>query len=249
MILLEKYVLDELDQQQRARVESAILLDPDLKEKLNEIKVENSMFEQKHPFPAKYLDTQNPRRTYKTNSSAILGYSFAGLIVFVVAFALLPHTEKVEHTYKSDEIEMTRVKGIMPSLRIYRKTEDGFEIIKNNSKVVAHDVLQLAYIPGSAKYGLIFSLDGNAQVTLHYPYSKSDSTQLNNNGETRLSFSYELDDAPGFERFFFLASDKPLDLQKIIQAAHVLPEDKHMFENLVSENEIIQTTITLMKDE
>jgi hypothetical protein len=41
-------------------------------------------------------------------------------------------------------------------------------------------------------------------------------------GEVRLPSAYELDDAPGFERFFLIASDRPFEVAPVLEAARAL---------------------------
>ena len=85
------------------------------------------------------------------------------------------------------------------------------------------DVLQLGYAAGTAKYGVIFSVDGRGTVTWHLPAGYGagprQSPLLEMQGEVILPSAYELDDAPGYERFFLVYSPNPFDLAQIAQAA------------------------------
>ncbi|MFC1586574.1 hypothetical protein ACFL5V_13585 [Fibrobacterota bacterium] len=42
---------------------------------------------------------------------------------------------------------------------------------------------------------------------------------LRSDGQTALSFAYELDDAPDFENFYFITSDETFDLEKVMELA------------------------------
>jgi hypothetical protein len=91
------------------------------------------------------------------------------------------------------------------------------------SRVRPHDVLQLAYIAGDARYGLILSIDGRGAVTQHLPESTSVvAAALSAAGEVRLPRSYELDDAPGFERFFLVTSPTSFSAAEVLDAARAL---------------------------
>ena len=83
------------------------------------------------------------------------------------------------------------------------------------------DVLQLSYSKGGRRYGVIVSLDGAGVATLHWPERAEDSTELGP-GLVRLEYAYELDDAPDFERFFFVAADEPISVSEVIAAATAL---------------------------
>ena len=43
--------------------------------------------------------------------------------------------------------------------------------------------------------------------------------ELSLEGEHKLGFSGELDDAPRYERYFMVSSDKPIDVQSVLDAA------------------------------
>ncbi len=47
---------------------------------------------------------------------------------------------------------------------------------------------------------------------------------MQGDGEVPLGFAYELDDAPGFERFFFLTSSRPFALDVAQREARRLAE-------------------------
>jgi len=110
-----------------------------------------------------------------------------------------------------------RVKGILPALRIYRETAGGIELLGDGSRVRRGDLLQIGYIPGAARYGTIFSIDGAGAITLHYPEREDATPLLATGGEVLLPFSYELDAAPRFERFFFVTSSAPFSVRGILE--------------------------------
>jgi hypothetical protein len=62
---------------------------------------------------------------------------------------------------------------------------------------------------------LIASIDGAGAVTLHYPLhddAPPEATAVSAD-TTALPRSYQLDDAPAFERFFFITANAPIDVQ------------------------------------
>lgn len=99
-----------------------------------------------------------------------------------------------------------RVKGNGSKLFVYRKDGTKAERLSSMSHVVSGDVIQVSYIAAGAKYGFIFSVDGNGTLTQHFPDKGQNAGLLNSKGEVPLDFSYKLDDAPGFERFFLVTS-------------------------------------------
>jgi hypothetical protein len=67
---------------------------------------------------------------------------------------------------------------------------------------------------------VIASLDGAGVVTLHFPLSEDappEATAVPPDTAT-LPHAYALDDAPRFERFFFITANDPVDVQHTLAA-------------------------------
>jgi hypothetical protein len=87
----------------------------------------------------------------------------------------------------------------------------------------AGDRLQLAYVAAGAAHGAVVSIDGRGGVTLHFPLTPDGATALAPDGPTALPRSYELDDAPEFERFVLVTSDgAPVPVAAVLAAARAL---------------------------
>src|SRR5213075_1493137 len=84
-----------------------------------------------------------------------------------------------------------RVKGLEPGLTIYRRTAAGTE-----------------------------TLAGRGVVTRHFPADGDRAAALARGRVTLLDQAYELDDAPGWERFYFVTGDTPFAVAPIVDAAH-----------------------------
>jgi hypothetical protein len=153
----------------------------------------------------------------------------------------------------NDFRDITRIKGDESKLFIYMKKNSSVEILGKGSKASAGDLLQVAYSVYGDKYGIILSIDGRSMVTLHYPTTEFDSQKLSPGNKVLLGNSYELDDAPDFERFFFITSDSEMDIKSVIYAAEVLAveREKAKKENLVfrdSKKSIQQVSILIVKE-
>ena len=109
-----------------------------------------------------------------------------------------------------------------PLLTVYRLGPKGVEILREGTPVTAGDLLQISYTAHTARQGVIFSLDGRGGVTLHFPRTAKHSTKLKRGGTQLLPYSYELDDEPKFERFFLVTSDKPIDVDSLLDACRKL---------------------------
>lgn len=105
-----------------------------------------------------------------------------------------------------------------PTLRIYRKAGTGTELLRPNADVKKGDDLQIRYLAAGKHFGVIASIDGRGTVTLHLPESAGPAAPLSRDGERALPHAYELDDSPKFERFVFVAADKPFTTEEVVQA-------------------------------
>jgi hypothetical protein len=136
---------------------------------------------------------------------------------------LATHVEIID----DGEPEQTRIKGgVEPHLVIDRRTAAGHERLVADQLVRPGDLLQVSYVPAGRRHGVIVSIDGAGAVTLHHPEAPGASPVLSEGSEVPLAHSYELDDAPGFERFVFVTRDgQPPTVDEVMRAAERLAED------------------------
>jgi hypothetical protein len=122
-----------------------------------------------------------------------------------------------------DEVpESTRPKG-HPRLLAFRHVGEQVEQLHQGAMVRAGDVIQLRYHSAGESYGVIASIDGAGVVTLHYPLREDAPPQATAMAETAaLPTAYSLDDAPRFERFFFVTARGPIDVQRTLAALRAL---------------------------
>ncbi len=117
--------------------------------------------------------------------------------------------------------------------------------------VAPGDVVQVSYVAAGHRYGVVVSVDGRGSVTLHHPPRLEDVPKVRARGENPLSHAFELDDAPGFERFFFVtASGEPPDPGVVLEAAHRLARGGLVAarsEPLPLPNDLAQTSFLLRK--
>lgn len=115
-----------------------------------------------------------------------------------------------------------RVKGLQPRLVLHRQQGDAVVPLSEPAEARARDVLQVSYIAAGAAHGVVLSLDGSGVVTLHHPRADGGDTALRQDGAIRLPQAYELDDAPGFERFVFVTAAAPIDPALALAAARAV---------------------------
>jgi hypothetical protein len=137
-----------------------------------------------------------------------------------IAAALIILTLNLAYLGKnSQQDNIIRAKGLTPELSVYMDNGKNPVELSTNDTVSESDIIQLTYNAAGNRYGMIFSIDGRGIITLHYPVNKNSEPGLDPNGSHALPFSYELDDAPDFERFFFVSSNKKFNIGTVLESA------------------------------
>jgi hypothetical protein len=166
------------------------------------------------------------------------------LTALLVVFAVRKHPPSaIEPPPILPVVDDTRAKGIA-HLTAYRQAGDHAEHLDDDAVVHEGDTVQLRYTASGQHYGLIASIDGAGGVTLHYPTAEdapATATALATK-PTSLASAYVLDDAPRFERFFFITSADPIDVGHTLAALRTfaarndsdtaaleLPESQHQW--------------------
>jgi hypothetical protein len=147
------------------------------------------------------------------------GLAFALMVVRPTSMPL-PATDGVEET----AAEQTRMKGTVatgPRLVVYRQGRAGTERLADGARATRGDLVQLATAGGAGAWGMVLSIDGAGRVTLHWPEGGGPAGSLAA-AETRLPSAYELDDAPAFERFLLISTDRPFEVGAVLDAARAI---------------------------
>jgi hypothetical protein len=115
-----------------------------------------------------------------------------------------------------------------PQLWVYRRravaNSPQPERLSDGARAARGDLLQLAYAAGhDGRYGVLLSIDGAGRVTQHLPEPGAHAAAaLRTPDEINLPSAYELDDAPGFERFLLVTATQPFPVASALDAAHSL---------------------------
>ncbi len=150
-----------------------------------------------------------------------IGYAAAAVLLAAV---LVPAGLK-NSTLRTNKaaVATERVKGASDSsknsqaqIKLYRQKGREIQALEDGSFARSGDVIQITYNAGTSEYGVIFSVDGNGNITRHFPENSWKAGQLlHRNDETPLDFSYELDNAPDFECFVMVTSQKEFSLDDL----------------------------------
>ncbi|MDR2897499.1 MAG: hypothetical protein LBU99_01700 [Spirochaetaceae bacterium] len=136
----------------------------------------------------------------------------AACAVFVFTFA---YTGRNQGALPQDRIKGIGTLEAQPRIFVYKKIDNEAVRLFDNAQVRENDILQVSYIAAGSDYGAIISVDGNGVVTQHFPYHGNSCAELVKDGEVALDFAYQLDDAPDFERFFFITGSKPVSFDAL----------------------------------
>ena len=119
----------------------------------------------------------------------------------------------------------TRIKGLDARMEVWKKTPAGIVQLNDLDSVGEGDEIQLRYAVPEKCFGLLFSMDGNGALTLHMGNGVK-AIELAPGKMNSLPFAYKLDDAPYFEKFFFVTSPKEFaveenDIDKLLKRSDV----------------------------
>jgi len=142
-----------------------------------------------------------------------------------------------------------RIKGALPGLAAYRKTNSGSEILTDGAIAHNGDVIRLGYRAAGRPYGVILSIDGRGAVTLHLPPNGDQAASLQNEPTVLLDTAYELDDAPRWERFYFVTGETSFAVQPVMDAARRAALTSRPQPRLELPRGLEQSTLVLQKEE
>ncbi|MGM0558790.1 MAG: ActD-like protein [Myxococcota bacterium] len=219
---LERFLLGDLPEAEAAELRETLQASDELQQRIDALETSNRKILAQYPVEEmaseiqkrvdeeSSQDRQTPARSRWSYAIAAVALLAAGVV-----FGVWQGGETQTSIPDLSDGESVRVKGLEPTLMVFRKTPDGARELTRGDLARKGDLVQVGYIASGQRHGVIASLDGAGVVTLHYPERPDLSTELTQRRAHVLGHAYELDDAPGFERFFFVTSDRPLDVRAI----------------------------------
>jgi hypothetical protein len=231
-LLLERYALDEVSPDERRAVETELERSRETRERLAALEASSREILEQYPVPqvVATIRTRHDQELPKPRGPRLaIWVPAAGIAAAALAATLLPG-EPGDRPAPATAVEVTRAKGLVPTLFVHRQQESGSERLDDGARAAEHDLLQLSYVAAGRNQGAILSIDGRGAVTLHHPRRVGGDTGLLPAGEAALPHAYELDDAPDFERFFFVTA--PLDTRSHLDVGAVMAAAKQLATHL-----------------
>ena len=217
---LEQFALGELSASETRRVQGELDRDQALRDRLSALHESDKAILRDYP-PERIIPliTERSRTRQAQKGSRSRWVSGAAWALPAAAVLLLALSLGVLRP-------QTRLKGLTPTLSVFMQTAAGAQELSAGASAGQGDRLQLSYTAPGAKYAAIVSVDGRGTVTWHLPAGYAggagNAPAVTTTGRTVLPSSYELDDAPGFERFFLVYGTVLFNLADVQKAAQSL---------------------------
>lgn len=260
---LERYLLNELSAEQARELRDMFDSDQTLRRRLRKLEKSNRILLKEFPaemmaerIKENYRQREKSKQRMQKSSKPpyrrflipALALTTAAVVLFLVKPLEIGNYTDIRDAGTAD---ITRIKGMRTGLYIYRKSARGPEELRDGSTARANDLLQLAYVSTANPYGVILSIDGRGVVTIHYPPQGHAAARLDLNKKVLLPNAYQLDDAPSFERFFYISSRRPLRMKEIAGAAERLAKNPGHSRTapLQLKNDIQQFSIVIKKSD
>lgn len=220
-VVVERYRLGEMTPAEAAAFEQRLSRDAATRERLQALEDSDDLIRREYP-PA-VLAAQVRQRVA---ARAGLGRTWAGAwlpgprwrAMAALAGVLVLLVVAVPPLMSPGDESAVRIKGLEPTLLLFRRTPAGSEPLLDGAAARAGDLIRVGYRAAGHAWGVIVSVDGRGVVTRHLPQDGERAARLAAAPEVLLDFAYELDDAPRWERFYFVAGSDPFDITPVLES-------------------------------
>jgi hypothetical protein len=216
-LILEQYRLGELSRSDADRITTLLSADEELRARHDELDRSDEAIARQYPagWLAQRIRTRMPEPAGRRAGWRLHLAIAATVAIVVLAAPFLTRGPALLAPALTED----RIKGLDPGLTIYRRTASGTETLADGGVARQGDLLRVAYTGAGRSFGIILSIDGRGIVTRHFPADGDRAVALARGSVILLDQAYELDDAPGWERFYFVTGDTPFALAPIVAAA------------------------------
>ena len=248
---LERFLTGDLPEEEMNKLRELEANDAVFANRVKMLREDNKAILSKLPFEtlAANLGTGaagNAAKIAAKNAGRFTLVKFAAAAMFVFAIALVAFFAQRETSVMNERVGSdvatvngsqntqvalaenesdTRIKGLDARMEVWKKTSAGIVQLNDLDSVGEGDEIQLRYAVPEKCFGLLFSMDGNGALTLHMGDGVK-AIELAPGKMNSLPFAYKLDDAPYFEKFFFVTSPKEFaveenDVDKLLKRSDV----------------------------
>jgi len=218
-ITLERYRLNELPAEVMAALERRMQTDHDLRRRVDALVLSDDQIrasDRLQPVAARVRQRLEPERTDATRRGWLSMARWALPAAASIAFALIFLLPRTMFLATGDD---ERIKGLSASLTLFRQVGAGSETLADGAVARQGDVIRVGYRAAGQAYGAILSIDGRGHITMHLPAGGARAVALGRESTVLLDQAYELDDAPRWERFYFITGDTPFPIAPLVESA------------------------------
>ena len=230
---LERYLTGDLPESDMREIREMEAADEIFANRVKMLREDGKAILRKLPYDrlAERLDSLPSRDTYGNGKPVNFGIvklaAAAALVLAVMMVALFSQRSlseqggtvlannadgaQVMEVAMVDQNDGLRIKGLSARMEVWKKTGDSAVQMENLGEAREGDEIQLRYAVAEKCFGLLFSMDGNGTITMHMGEGNK-AVGLEPGKMTTLPFAYKLDNAPKFEKFFFLTSKSEFEL-------------------------------------
>ena len=246
---LERFLTGDLPEEEMNKLRELEANDAVFANRVKMLREDNKAILSKLPFETLAANLGTVTETAGTaakNAPRFTLVKFAAAAMFVFAIALVAFFAQRETSVMNERVGSdvanvngsqntqvalaenesdTRIKGLDARMEVWKKTSAGIVQLNDLDSVGEGDEIQLRYAVPEKCFGLLFSMDGNGALTLHMGDGVK-AIELAPGKMNSLPFAYKLDDAPYFEKFFFVTSPKEFaveenDVDKLLKKSDV----------------------------
>lgn len=156
----------------------------------------------------------SPPARHARRSWLALPVALAAASAALAAVALLSSPPVQHEGGAQEDVILLKGEKVAP-LRVWRAAQPSNQRLRAGDEVREGDTLQLEYSSARDTAGVIFSIDGRGVTTLHHPDTRQGDAVLRE-GTHLLPYSYTLDDAPDYERFFLVECPHEVDVKALL---------------------------------
>lgn len=235
-LLLEKYIHNELDAEEKLLLKNYFKNNKNAQRRVDKLRDSDKKIINDYPVEkiiggVEYrCQEENERKKRKL-------LKILAPAVGLAAFTLIIINPGFIKTFIPDKITLENTIRFKGGTKLYIYIKKGNQVIQleNYSTVRTGDVIQVAYLAGADNYGVIFSLDGDRNISLHYPYNINNSAKLEKDKKQYLTVSCELDTAPKYEQFYFITSKNKINVKTVMKKADQLRNNPDQAEKNINE--------------
>lgn len=261
---IERYILGELPERRLKKIEEFLKENKESQEEIKKIKDSNKKILTMYPsdrivekiFSGLGKEKNKQKKKIKSRPVFVRRLLYVSPLFVLAILVVFLNLDLFKHETDKPDIkdldQTTRSKGLSHAyLTVFKSGQGKIKQLKNQGRAKAGDTLQLFYSSPKESYGVIFSIDGRGGVTLHYPYGIEQSTALKLKKKVKLPSGFLLDDAPDFERFFFITSNLEIDVARILGKAKNQAKNLSQIEkgNVTIDKNLRQYSIIIKKGE